>query len=97
MPLNSFSLIRWRYSKWLRISHEIDPTLTPPPNPINTQGGDKMAAISRRIFSNEILRILIQISLKFVPNGPINNEPTMVQIMAWRHKGAKPLSEPMMA
>ena len=68
----------------------------PTPNPINTQGGDKMAAISRRIFSNEILRILIQISLKFVPNGPINNEPTLVQIMAWRHKGAKPLSEPMM-
>ena len=34
--------------------------------------------------------------LKFVPKGPINNIPAMVQIMAWRRPGDKPLSEPMM-
>ena len=33
--------------------------------------------------------------MKFVPKGPINNIPAMVQIMAWRRPGDKPLSEPM--
>ena len=40
---------------------------------------------------------MIKISLKFVPKGPINNIPSLVQIMAWRRPGDKPLSEPMMA
>ena len=39
---------------------------------------------------------MIKISLKFVPMGPINNIPALVQIMAWRLPGDKPLSEPMM-
>ena len=34
--------------------------------------------------------------LKFVPKGPINNIPALVQIMAWRRPGDKLLSEPMM-
>ena len=34
--------------------------------------------------------------MKFVPRGPINNIPALVQIMAWRRPGDKPLSEPMM-
>ena len=50
----------------------------------------------KRIFVNENVRILIKISLKFVPKGPINNNPALVQIMAWRRSGDKPLSEPMM-
>ena len=33
--------------------------------------------------------------MKFVPGGPINNFPALVQIMAWRRPGDKPLSEPM--
>ena len=49
----------------------------------------------KRIFLNENVRILIKISLKFVPKGPINNNPALVQIMAWRRSGDKPLSEPM--
>ena len=40
--------------------------------------------------------ISIEISLNFVPMGPINNIPALVQIMAWRRPGDKPLSEPMM-
>ena len=48
------------------------------------------------IFLNENVLISIDISLKFVPNGPINNIPALVQIMAWRRSGDKPLSEPMM-
>ena len=50
----------------------------------------------KRIFLNENVRISIKISLKFVPKGSINNNPALVQIMAWRWSGDKPLSEPMM-
>ena len=52
--------------------------------------------IFRCIFMNENVRILVNISLKFVPKGLINNIPALVQIMAWRQPGDKPLSEPMM-
>ena len=52
---------------------------------------------SKRMFLNENVWISIKISLKFVPKGPINNNPALVQIMAWRRSGDKPLSEPMMA
>ena len=48
------------------------------------------------IFMNENVRISINISLKFVPTGLINNIQALVQIMAWRRPGDKPLSEPMM-
>ena len=44
---------------------------------------------------NEKFRILIQISLKFVPKGPIDNKSALVQVMAWRRSGDKPLSEPI--
>ena len=50
----------------------------------------------KRIFLNENARISIKISLRFVPKSPINNIPALVQIMAWRRPGIKPLSEPMM-
>ena len=50
----------------------------------------------KHIFLNENVIISIKISLKFVPKGPINNIPALVQIMAWRRPGDKPLSEAMM-
>ena len=53
--------------------------------------------ILKCIFLNEKVWISIKISLKFVPKGPINNIPTLVQIMAWCQICDKPLSEPMMA
>ena len=52
--------------------------------------------IFRCLFLNENVSIPIKISLKFVPKGPINNFPTLVQVMAWRRPGDKPLSEPML-
>ena len=52
--------------------------------------------IFKWIFLNEIIWISIKISLKFVPGGRINNIPALVQIMAWRRPGDKPLSELMM-
>ena len=52
--------------------------------------------IFKCIFLNENIWIPIKISLKFVPKGHINNIPALVQIMAWRRPGDKPLSGPMM-
>ena len=53
--------------------------------------------IFKYIFLNENIWISIKISLKFVPKGPINNIPALVQIMACRRPGDKPLSELIMA
>ena len=52
--------------------------------------------IFKCIFLTENVKIPIKNSLKFVPKGSINNIPTLVQIMARRQPGDKPLSEPMM-
>ena len=51
--------------------------------------------IFKCIFLNENVLISIKISLKFIPKGPINNIPALVQVMAWRRPGDKPLTEPM--
>ena len=53
--------------------------------------------IIKCIFLKENGRISIKISLEFVPNVPINNIPALVQVMAWRRPGDKPLSEPLVA
>ena len=52
--------------------------------------------IFKCIFLNENVWILIKILLKFVTKGPVNNIPSLVQIMVWRWPGDKPLSEPIM-
>ena len=71
---------------------------------VNSSPLDKMAAILQMTFSlfrcilvNEKFCILIQISLKFVPKGPIDNKSALVQVMAWRRPGNIPLSEPINA
>ena len=51
--------------------------------------------IFKCIYFNEDVWISIKMSWKFIPKGPINNIPALVQIMAW-WPGDKPLSEPMM-
>ena len=53
--------------------------------------------IFKCIFLNENALISFKISMKFVPKVRINNIPALVQIMARRRPGDKPLSEPMMA
>ena len=68
--------------------------------PVNTlrprqNGGNFSDDIFNCIFLNENVLISIQISLKFVPKGPIKNMPALVSIMAWRRIGNKPLSEPI--
>ena len=47
------------------------------------------------IFFNENYCILIKISLNYDRKGPIDNNPALVQIMAWRRPGDKS-SGPMM-
>ena len=44
----------------------------------------------------KMLEFMMKISLKFAPKGPNNDIQALVQIMAWRRPGDKPLSEPMM-
>ena len=65
-------------------------------------GRDTMAAFSQATLSNTFswmkmleFRLRFNWSLILVPKGPINNIPALVQIMAWRRTGNKPLSEPM--
>ena len=48
------------------------------------------------ILLNENDRIVIRSSLKFVPKGPIDNKPALLQVMAWRQTGDKPLPELML-
>ena len=38
----------------------------------------------KRIFLTENVRISIKVSLKFVPKGPININPALVQRVAWQ-------------
>ena len=60
-----------------------------------------MAAIFQTIFSNafswmKIYEFLLIHSTLFVRNNWQYNIPALLQIMAWRRSGDKPLSEPMM-
>ena len=60
---------------------------------------DKMTAILaddifKSIFLNENVKISMQISLKFVPIGPIDNKSALVQVL--HRADAKPLPEAMM-
>ena len=60
-----------------------------------TQNGCHFAdGIFKAIFLNENFCMLIQICLKFIPNGPNNSNPALVQINGLASN--KPLSEPMM-
>ena len=78
---------------WDRAHHKVKGLNTLRPR----QNGRHFADdIFKCILLNENVWILIEISLKFVPKGPINNISALVQIMAWRWSGYKPLSEPMM-
>ena len=58
---------------------------------------NKMATIiADNIFKYIFLNEIVRISLKFVPKGPIDNKSALVQVMAWRRTGDKPLPEPML-
>ena len=44
----------------------------------------------------KVFFIVAEVSLKFVPKDPIDNNPALFQIMARRRIGDNPLSEPML-
>ena len=52
--------------------------------------------IFKCIFLNENVSGLAEIPLKYVPECRIDDKQALVQIMAWRRSGDKPLSKPMM-
>ena len=45
---------------------------------------------------NESGYIVIKIALKFVPRGPIDIKKALLQVIAWRRTGDKPLPELML-
>ena len=64
-----------------------------------------MANISQTMFSKEFSwmtvlyfdsNFIIYIYLKFVPKGPVDKKSALVQVMAWRQAGDKPLHESML-
>ena len=83
-------------SLWDLMLRPAGPLLTPLITLRLTQHGRHFADDTfKRIFSTGNVRISIKISLKFVSQGPINNIPALVEIMAWCQTGDKPLPEPM--
>ena len=48
------------------------------------------------IFLYEYASICIKISLKYDPEIPVDAQSALIQVMAWRRKGDKPLAEPML-
>ena len=68
---------------------------------ISHWGWHKMAANFLTTFSNsfswmKVYKFWLRFHSRFVLKGPIDNIPALVQIMAWRRPGDKPLSETMM-
>ena len=63
---------------------------------INSLSPGRNNDIFKCIFMNEMFCISIQISLKFVPKGTIDNKLALIQVMAWRQTGDKPFPEPML-
>ena len=72
---------QWRWFTWRIINH---------------WSQHEIEAIFKCIFSNENVLIVIKISRKLVSKSPIKNIPALVQIMAWRRSGDKPVSEQVM-
>ena len=100
-PVYSFGLSYLTHKCMWIIFFMINDTLTPRELMFNTlrprqNGGHFPDDIFKCIFLNENVWIPIKISLKFVPKVPINDIRALVQIMAWRRPGDKPLSETMM-
>ena len=60
--------------------------------PLEQNGSHFAGDVFKYIFVNEKFYISINISLKFVPKGPINNIPALVRIMAFCRIGDELLS-----
>ena len=90
MHLCSFLSMHHTHTRYIHYGIVIDFTSSP-----------KIAAILadnifKCIFLNGNDGTPIQISLQFVPGSPIDSTLALVQVMAWRRTGDKPLPEPML-
>ena len=86
------------YEKIYTLASSICDVIWLSPQYINTlsprqNGRHFVEDIFKCIFLNENVWISLMISLKFVPKVQINNILALVQIMAWRRWGDKPLSD----
>ena len=66
------------------------------PSFIHLPDVENITVISQTTVSNVFSLSIDTISLNFVPIVPINNNPALLQIMAWCRPSEKPLSEPTM-
>ena len=89
--LNSVQGKPSRWTQWRTLAVALQLAHLPP----GENGRHFADDIFNCIFMNEKFWILIRISLKFVPKGQIDNTTTLVQVMAWRQTGDKPLPESM--
>ena len=57
-----------------------------------------MAAILQATFQNALYGICLYMdsNLKVIPQGPHNDKPALVQVIAWHPRSDKPLPEPML-
>ena len=76
--------------------HPPNPTTHPTPLHPWTNGRHFADDIFICIFVNEKNCIVIKGSLKFVPKSLIDICPALIEIMAMRRPGDKPLAEPML-
>ena len=88
MGLNTLLLWLKNWAHFLGICSSVN-TLGP------RQNGRHFLDIFKWIFMNASVWIPIKFSLQFVPKGPVDNIPSLIQIMSWRRPGNEPLSEPM--
>ena len=84
-------LCNWAWQSIIVISMEAINTLR-----LRQNGRYFADGIFECIFFNEKVWFFILTSLKLASESPVSNKSTLVQIMAWRWSGDKPLSEPMM-
>ena len=83
------------------ITHLISEPYLPGASELTHWGRDKMAAIFQTTCSNafswmKMYELWLRFHWSLFPRISINNIPALVQIMAWRQPGDKPLSEPIM-
>ena len=66
------------------------------------RGRDKMVDVLQKTFLNgfswmKMVEFRLKIPLKFVHKSPVDNNPALVQIMAWCWTGDKSLSQPVVS
>ena len=96
VKLDSFHQVSLLCYMWQIMMYEPRHRFWQPLNTLRPRQKHFANDIFKCTFFNENVWISLKISQKFDPKFPVNNISSLVQIMAWRRPGDKPLSEPMM-